>query len=146
MTDPGGPRRFRARIDPDYRAVDRVVEAVEALLPPQAGQRASFGFRLALREALVNAVRHGCRRGGGSGVEVEVTVDPQRWEARVADDGPGFDWRPHLERVPVPTASGGRGIALIRLYGDEVEFNGRGNEIRIVCRPEPADLATEVRE
>ncbi|NOY44871.1 MAG: ATP-binding protein [Deltaproteobacteria bacterium] len=140
MVDRGGTRRFQARIAPDYRAVDRVVEAVEALLVTEACRRASFGFRLALREALVNAVRHGCHRGGGSEVEVEVTVGPERWEARVADDGPGFDWKPHLAKVPVPTVSAGRGIALIRLYGDEVEFNGRGNEIRIVCRPEPADL------
>ncbi len=140
MAERGGTRRFRARIDPDYRAVDRVVEAVEALLAPQACRRVSFGFQLALREALVNAVRHGCKRGGGSRVEVEVTVGPGKWEARVADNGPGFDWRPHLEKVPVPTASAGRGLAMIRLYGDEVEFNGCGNEIRIVCRPKPADL------
>ena len=93
---------------------------------------------LALREALNNAVVHGnrlnaqklvhvrCRCAVGKGISITV------W-----DQGAGFD----LNAVPDPLsvenlmADHGRGIHLMKLVMDEVSFERRGAEVRMVKRP-----------
>ncbi|HLW68617.1 MAG TPA: response regulator [Gemmataceae bacterium] len=58
----------------------------------------------------------------------------------VRDEGPGFD----LAKLPDPTdpenleRPSGRGILLIRTFMDEVIYNDKGNEVRMVKRIAPA--------
>lgn len=80
---------------------------------------------LALRESVVNAIRHGNGNDRHKRVHVELaTLDeatPGVW-IRVRDEGPGFD--PSV--LPDPLApenllkSSGRGIFLIRSFMDEL--------------------------
>ena len=96
--------------------------------------QALFAIRLATEEALVNAVRHGNQKDETKDVEVTWTVDADRFEIRIRDEGPGFD----PDDVPDPTADEnlarpcGRGVLLMRAYMDEVAFHGRGNEVHLV--------------
>ncbi len=80
---------------------------------------------LALRESLVNAIRHGNRNDPYKRVHVEMyTLDGGRpgVRIRVRDEGPGFD----PGSLPDPLApenllkSSGRGIFLIRSFMDEL--------------------------
>ena len=93
------------------------------------GDRDIFGVRLALEEALVNAMRHGHRGDTTKAVAVRVCVDAAQVFAEVADEGPGFN--PAL--VPDPLAPenlerpSGRGVFLMRHYMTSVCFNERGN-------------------
>jgi serine/threonine-protein kinase RsbW len=98
------------------------------------GSRLNLNFRVGLCEALANAVIYGNRRDPEKRVRVEVELDPERVAVRVIDQGKGFD----PGHVPDPTLPenlenpGGRGIFLLRKLMDQVEYNDRGNEVRLV--------------
>jgi anti-sigma regulatory factor (Ser/Thr protein kinase) len=122
-------------------ALDVVEEAVDLLarhclacgLPARA---ARFNLRVALAEALANAIIYGNRMDPVKIVEVRVIVTASQLTVHVADEGDGFD--PAL--VPDPTLperleeEDGRGLFLIRKLVDEVRFNDRGNAICMVLR------------
>ena len=95
-----------------------------------------FAVRLALEEALSNAIKHGNGLDPDKTVTVRFCVEPEKVQLVITDQGQGFD----PAAVPDPTTNdhlekpSGRGIALIRAYMDEVAYNSRGNEIRMVKR------------
>lgn len=117
----------------DYRPQEtRLIEALEARGYSKA---ATFAVRLAFEEAMVNAIKHG--RGHEGEVALEVSVSPSRVEIVVEDPGPGFD----PDDVPDPLAPenlespSGRGIMLMRQYMTTVEYNDKGNRVRLVYEP-----------
>lgn len=95
-----------------------------------------FAIRLALEEALANAIKHGNRLDPQKNVEVRFSVDSEKVQIIITDQGSGFD----PSAVPDPTTDehledpSGRGITLMRAYMDEVVYNSRGNEIRMLKR------------
>ncbi len=95
-----------------------------------------FAVRLALEEALSNAIKHGNRLDPEKTVTVRFSVEPEKVQLIVTDQGQGFD----PAAVPDPTTDerledpSGRGITLMRAYMDEVIYNSRGNEVRLVKR------------
>jgi serine/threonine-protein kinase RsbW len=94
----------------------------------------TFAIRLALEEALNNAIQHGNRRDRRHKVKISYDVTDRCVALTVADEGQGFDPR----AIPDPTADEnlekpcGRGIMLMRAYMDEVRFSDKGNEVRMV--------------
>lgn len=131
--------------------------------------------RLALYEALANAVEHGnleidyeakttamSQEGGiralierrrgepcyrDRRVHVEASYEPDRVTYRIRDEGPGF--------CPVSTEKAhalgdvtslhGRGIHLMRHYMDEVAWNSTGNEIRMTLTLRPRAASNGAR-
>jgi serine/threonine-protein kinase RsbW len=95
-----------------------------------------FNVRVALAEALANAIEYGNDNDTSKSVGVTVRFGPDRVEMEVTDEGPGFD--PH--RLPDPTVlerrslETGRGIFLIQKLVDEVRFNEKGNSICMILR------------
>jgi serine/threonine-protein kinase RsbW len=95
-----------------------------------------FGVRLALEEALVNAVKHGNRHDPTKCVWASWQVGSRRVKIEIEDEGEGFDPR----AVPDPCApenldrSCGRGVFLMRHYMDRVRFNRRGNRVTMCKR------------
>ena len=95
-----------------------------------------FNLRVALSEALANAMLYG--NGGDASKEVGVRVLFGRTaiEMEVADEGEGFD----PNALPDPTDPDrlaqpeGRGIFLIQRLVDEVRFNDKGNTICMILR------------
>ena len=98
------------------------------------GSRLNLNFRVGVSEAIANAVLYGNQSDPAKIVRVEVALDLSRVVLRVADEGEGFD----PAQVPDPTlpdnleGTGGRGLFLIRKLMDEVEYNDRGNVVRLV--------------
>ena len=94
-------------------------------------EQAVFAIKLALEEAINNAIRHGNGCDPDKRVTVRVELDDDKMTISVADEGPGFN----PGTVPDPTADenlekpSGRGIMLMRAYMDDVRYNQRGNEI-----------------
>jgi serine/threonine-protein kinase RsbW len=94
-----------------------------------------FCIKLALEEALVNAIKHGNQFDRSKKVHVSYRLLADRFEVAVSDDGPGFD----PAEVPDPTAVEnierpcGRGLMLMRHYMSEVAYNSRGNGVTM-CR------------
>ena len=101
---------------------------------------------VAIRESVINAIKHGNRNDSSKRVFVEFetkTIDVPELSIRVRDQGEGFD----PQQVADPLApenllkSSGRGIFLIRNFMDDVQLRRApegGMEIRMVKRVQPA--------
>ena len=105
-------------------------------------RRGAFGMRLALEEALVNAIKRGHRHDPGKTARLRCAASTREVVADVEDEGPGFDHRlvadPRLpENRERPC---GRGLLLMRHYLGSVEYNERGNRVVLrLERPPAAD-------
>ena len=97
-------------------------------------EEATFALRLALEEALCNAVRHGNQNDASKPITVRYAITPEKAVVIVRDEGRGF--RP--EEVPDPTdpdrlpLPSGRGIMLMHAYMDEVRYRDHGREVYFV--------------
>lgn len=95
---------------------------------------ACFALRLALDEALSNAVHHGNGDDNSKKIHVQYSIDDKAVSVTVCDEGPGFD----PDHVPDPTLDEnlecphGRGVMLMRAYMTHVSFNPRGNCVTLV--------------
>jgi serine/threonine-protein kinase RsbW len=135
---------FVLELPSDPGAIERTVEYV---MGQCAGcsvehKRLRLNFRVGLSEALANAILYGNAEDPSKRVRLEVTVELRRVEARVTDEGTGFD----PAGVPDPTEPAyvsrthGRGLFLMRALMDEVRFNERGNSVTLILRANPAAL------
>jgi len=92
-----------------------------------------FAIRLALEEALVNAVKHGNKLDKCKNVKVNYHITDQRADITIEDEGRGFN----PAGLPDPTADenlemcSGRGILLMRAYMTSVVFNPSGNKVTL---------------
>lgn len=100
------------------------------------GPEATFAVKLALEEALANAVKHGNECNLAKEVVVRYAVSAEKVTIVIRDEGCGF--RPEAvpdpttpERLPLPE---GRGIMLMRAYMDEVTYRDQGREVYMVKR------------
>ena len=98
------------------------------------GLRDSFGTELLLREALNNAVLHGCRCDPKKRVCCRVRMDARRVIFSIRDEGCGFDWRAVHDREAEVAAESGRGLGIYRRYASRVWFNAAGNAIIVIKR------------
>ncbi|MEZ6056822.1 MAG: ATP-binding protein [Planctomycetaceae bacterium] len=111
-------------------AQDEIMELVEAEGFPMQDQ---FGIRLALEEAIVNAIKHGNKMDPTKKVQICVEITEESLNVVIEDEGAGF--RP--EDVPDPTAEenlekpSGRGLMLMNAFMN-VMYEGCGN--RVVMR------------
>jgi serine/threonine-protein kinase RsbW len=89
------------------------------------GEEASHYMSVAVRESVVNAIKHGNQQDVAKRVEVEFLLRPQALEVQIHDYGSGFD----PSSVPDPLAeenllkAGGRGIFFMRSFMDEVSYS-----------------------
>ncbi len=116
---------------------ERIVALLEQMEYPM---RDVFGVRLALEEALVNAIKHGNGMDPAKIVKIECQITPDRVWVRIQDEGQGFD----RDSLPDPTLEenldkpSGRGILLMSEFMTRVEYNERGNCVTLIkSREEP---------
>ena len=97
------------------------------------GEHDLFAIKLALEEALVNAVKHGNRMDPAKCVRVQYRITPERADVTIEDEGPGFN----PGELPNPCAdenlerSHGRGILLMKAYMSSVVFSPSGNKVTL---------------
>lgn len=97
---------------------EEVCEIIEPLGFPDSGL---FDIKVALGEALANAIRHGAPADGAGEVQVNVVAYDDRVILEVMDNGAGFDGR-HTGNEDLYAPSG-RGIMFMRALMDRVEFD-----------------------
>jgi len=92
-----------------------------------------FRLKLALEEALTNAMRHGNRLDPDLYVDVSAEIDGEKIVMKVKDEGKGFDY----SRIPDPTHQdnkekpNGRGVFLIKQLMNDVQFFDGGRGIKM---------------
>jgi len=127
-------------IPSDPAEARRIQDDIEKLLQGRhVGEHDVFSIKLALEEALVNAIKHGNQMDRTKKVHIAYQLYPDRFDVQISDDGCGFD----PSDVPDPTAFEnlerpcGRGLMLMRHYMTAVAFNDRGNGVTMskVFRP-----------
>jgi anti-sigma regulatory factor (Ser/Thr protein kinase) len=93
-----------------------------------------FAAELLLREALNNAVLHGCHADPGKQVRCLLRLRERRLLIAVEHNGDGFDWRAGRAGPAALWDCSGRGIEILRKYSSHVRYNERGNAVAIVKR------------
>jgi serine/threonine-protein kinase RsbW len=92
-----------------------------------------FGIRLSVEEAIINGIKHGNAGDQSKQVRIEYNVSPQQVVVSIEDEGTGFN----PDSVPDPLAAEnlerpcGRGVFLMRCYMTWVQFNERGNAVKM---------------
>jgi len=98
------------------------------------GQEDIFAVHLSIEEAFANAIKHGNKIDPNKEVKIDYSVDLDKVEISMEDEGEGFD----PDSIPDPRYGGnlykteGRGLLLMNSYMDVVEFNKRGNCVHMV--------------
>lgn len=93
-----------------------------------------FAVHLALEEAFFNAVKHGNKMDATKTVTIDYTVDGEKVEIRIQDQGEGFN----PQSVPDPRVGEnlyrpeGRGLLLMNAYLHVFEYNERGNGVHMI--------------
>ncbi|MDF1541591.1 MAG: anti-sigma factor antagonist [Anaerosomatales bacterium] len=118
----------------DVQALAGVREQVHDLVGTlDFGESALFDIKVAVGEALANAVRHGSPTDGQAAIHIAVTAYPDRVVLQVTDSGSGFDGD-HVCSDDL-YAVGGRGVMFMRALMDQVCFaprEGGGTEVTLV--------------
>lgn len=139
LAGPVGPVvEVALRIPSDVAHVEAAVELLvrHCLEPVGPARRTAFRFRVAVAEALANAIVCGNRADPALAVAVRAECHPAELRVHVTDDGTGFD--PAAVPDPIGTddleRACGRGLFLIRNLSDSVEFSPRGNSLCMTFR------------
>ena len=118
----------------DLGEVQPFLDEVNSLLAAREyDHRDLFAVRLALDEALTNAVKHGNQLDPNKKVLVLYGVFDDWFEITITDEGAGFN----PEAVADPLASDnlerpcGRGLLLMRHYMSRVVFHPPGNKVTL---------------
>ena len=123
---------FCLTIASDPAEVQRIQDHIESRLKEHRFEAKDiFCIRLALEEALVNAIKHGNQLDHSKKVHIDCTIKHDRVELRIVDEGPGFD----PQEVPDPLCEEnleracGRGLFLIRHCMTGVTYHAPGNQV-----------------
>lgn len=110
----------------------RVQDDIEKALAAQHfDEHEIFSIKLALEEAIINAMKHGNGMDRNKKVTISYRVTLDRFDIHITDEGKGFD----PDDVPDPMAvenlerPSGRGLLLMRYYMTEVDYVPPGNRV-----------------
>jgi serine/threonine-protein kinase RsbW len=136
-SDGNPPTRLRFDIPSDFAhgrdVQQRIMDAVER---HRFTENAAFAIKLALDEAMINAIKHGNKLDPSKRVKIEVEVSDTEADIVIHDQGEGF----LREHVPDPTLeenlekAGGRGILLIEAYMTRAEWSDHGRRLHMIRR------------
>ena len=147
MSDPS--QSVRLQFQSRFEVLD-FVQVVTDQLAHQLGldEDATHWVGVAIRESVINAIKHGNREDENKYVFVDLTLKPinapRELVVSIRDQGTGFD----PDALPDPLApenvlkSSGRGIFFMRSFMDEVELRRApegGMEVRMVKRLHTAE-------
>jgi serine/threonine-protein kinase RsbW len=134
MTAPAQSLTLNVTIPSDMAEARRVQTAIEQALQQVCfDEQDIFAIKLAVEEALVNAIKHGNQMDPAKKVHVACSMRCDRFEVQITDEGAGFD----PDDVPDPTSPEnlerpcGRGLLLMRHYMTEVVYHDRGRAVRM---------------
>ncbi len=122
--------RFHLTMPATLENIDEADDRFAAYLLDKHAHVDVFAMRILLRESLLNAVTHGSGKDPDKNVELVLEIESTHVTMCVKDTGAGFEWCSHQGGFDVD-GDGGRGLALMEIYSDEMVFNEAGNEITL---------------
>ncbi|MBZ5659989.1 MAG: ATP-binding protein [Acidobacteriia bacterium] len=120
----GSGRRLDMILESKVESADLAENLIYEFSKEEYGEEEHHAIRLAVREAMANAVLHGNRFDFSKKVFLSVELAAHRMMISIRDEGEGCE----LESVPDPLAEhnmlreSGRGMLLIRTCMDEVTW------------------------
>jgi serine/threonine-protein kinase RsbW len=126
---------IRSDLSEGHKVQKQIIEGIEKL---GFDQESTFAIKLAVEEALINAIKHGNKRDPRKKVRIVANVTAKRAEIIIEDEGPGF----RRADVPDPTADenlckcSGRGILLMENFMDQVQWSHGGRRVKLVKKNE----------
>jgi len=90
-----------------------------------------FAVKLALEEALSNAIKHGNRMNRDKKVKIVAHLAEDLIRMEITDEGDGFDPTalPDPTKEPHCHSPCGRGVMLMRNFMTRVRYNAKGNSV-----------------
>jgi len=135
--------RLNVVIPADPNAIPVVSDGVmQVVREKRCAEGHEIEIEIAIKEALANAIKHGCGNDRSKSVQCCVAVeDDGELLIVVRDPGPGFDPR----SVPSPLAGAGllkesgRGVFFINQFMDDVRYEDGGRELQMRRRARPRE-------
>lgn len=127
----------KIRIEAKIENLRQVENSIDSLTNEAGIRQESYGkILVSTMEAVNNAIIHGSKADNKKYVEIELKFESKELIVTVKDEGNGF--RPDL--VPDPTrpenleSLNGRGIFLMSRLADKIEFNKKGNIVKLTFK------------
>ena len=134
MSNDAEPRTIEEthRLQGTRASMDFVQQSVlDGMESFEYGEENRFAVRIAVEEAMANAVLHGHHGDQDQLIEIHWTICSSQVAMSVSDDGRGYD----TSAVPDPTADenltlpSGRGLAMIKAFMTTVRVSDGGRKI-----------------
>lgn len=122
-------RDLHVRMSADLEKIDDACKRVMHFLEKLGLERYDFDLQLLTREALINAVVHGCGSDSRKKIEYFLRLEGKSLIMEVEDEGEGFDWSACLGKEPEATSEGGRGLLIMKNYSTQMAYNSKGNRL-----------------
>ena len=112
---------------------DVTTKIVKLLVDNNVSKSNIFDIRLSVEESVINAIEYGNKKDPKLTVDIEFSINKKEFEVSIEDQGRGFDYK----ALPDPTKEEnilrfhGRGIYLIHSLMDKIEYNKKGNMVRL---------------
>ena len=124
----------KAPSEPDY--VNELINLVSTLAVAvgYATHDLDNNLKLALVEAITNAMEHGNKWDKAKTVTLNLQLNPDMLKATISDQGGGFDFSKRFDptRPETMLEERGRGIFLMNAIMDKVQYNDGGSSVTII--------------
>ena len=111
--------------------INRIEEETRNFLNKNGLSGDIFPVCLAMREGLLNAVKHGNLSDPGKTVKYTLKLSDDILTMEIEDQGEGFDWQSIQNVHPSESSEHGRGIFIMRRYFSEFHYNHKGNKLTL---------------
>jgi len=126
------PRPIETWMPATFHDIDVVCKRIREFLLRIGLESRFFEVSLLAREALVNAVVHGCGCEPQQKVRFFIGMENENLVMEIEDPGKGFDWRKQMNVHAAMTDIKGRGLSIFEHYSKHYEYNEKGNIIRLI--------------
>ncbi len=124
----------RMIIKSDIKNISLVENLIDDLVEKHEVNSDVYGkVLLAVVEGVNNAILHGNKSNKEKEVIIDYDLNPEKIQFNILDQGSGFNYH----NLPDPTLPenvervSGRGIFLMKHLADDLQFNEKGNEVRL---------------
>ncbi|MDR2903141.1 MAG: ATP-binding protein [Clostridiales bacterium] len=128
--------RFAYTFKSDLSAVKPVIGQIMGFIRagmPDLSEAQAFELKLVFSELLFNSVIHGNRLDLKRSVNIAIELADNTISASVSDEGDGYDYTNLIMKNAVAdnlTEENGRGLKLVSVLTDKIEFNLEGSSIK----------------